>query len=349
MSQAPAEVLDQIQREIDTTFVAARDEGELRHAVARVLGREGSLTLALRRMPEIPPAERKAFGKRANEVKQHAERARDDAEARLRVEARRRELEAEPLDVTLPGRKPRLGHVHPLMRTMHELVDVFASLGFDVAEGPEIEWADYNFDRLGFEPDHPAMDMHDTFFVDDGTAGRKKLLRTHTSPVQIREMLAHPPPVMVVAPGVVYRRDDDATHSPQFIQLEGLVVDRGITMAHLRGTLEAFVHRLFGPSVPTRFRASYFPFVEPGAELDAGCLICHGKSPDCRICKGSGWLEILGCGMVHPTVFENVGYDPEVYTGFAFGMGVDRLTMLRYQIDHIRHLYDNDVRFLESL
>jgi phenylalanyl-tRNA synthetase alpha chain len=235
------------------------------------------------------------------------------------------------------------------MRVMHDVIDALTAMGFDVAEGPESEFAEFNFEKLGFPPDHPAMDMQDTFFLESAAPQRKPLLRTHTSPVQIREMLAHPPPVMIVAPGVVYRRDDDVTHSPMFMQIEGLVVDRGITMAHLRGTLDAFVHRLFGPDVPTKFRGSYFPFTEPSAEMDVGCLICRGNDPACRICKGTGWLEVLGCGMVNPVVFENVGYDPEEFTGFAFGMGIDRLAMLRYRIPDIRLLYDTDVRFLESL
>jgi phenylalanyl-tRNA synthetase alpha chain len=349
MSDDPSSTLDAIDREIDAAFASPRDDNELRNVYARFLGREGSLTVIMKRMPELAPSERKTFGKRVNDVKQHAERAREGAEARLRAEARARDLSAEPADITLPGRRPRLGRAHPLTRVMHDMVDTFASLGFDVAEGPEVETVQNNFERLGFPPDHPAIDMHDTFYVDTGAAWKRPLLRTHTSPVQVREMLSHPPPVMVVAPGVVYRSDDDVTHSPMFMQLEGLVVDRGITMAHLKGLLEAFVHRMFGKGIPTRFRASYFPFTEPSAEMDCGCLRCGGKDPGCRVCKGEGWIEILGCGMVHPVVFESVGYDPEKYTGLAFGMGIDRVAMLRYRLEDIRLLYENDVRFLESL
>lgn len=341
--------LEAIDRDIDASFAAVRDDHELRNVYARFLGREGSLTAMLKRMPEVPAAERKSFGQRVNAVKQHVEKAREAAEARLRAEARQRELNAPPLDITLPGRRPRLGKIHPLMRVMHDVIDVFTAMGYDVAEGPEADYAENNFDRLGFPPDHPAMDMQDTFVLETTEPARRPLLRSHTSTVQIREMLSHSPPVMIVAPGVVYRRDDDVTHSPMFFQLEGLVVDRGITMAHLKGTLDTFVHRLFGPSVPTKFRASYFPFTEPSAEMDIGCLICSGKDPTCRVCKGTGWIEVLGCGMIDPVVFQNVGYDPEVYTGFAFGLGIDRLTMLRYRVPDIRLLYENDVRFLESL
>ncbi|MFO0651829.1 MAG: phenylalanine--tRNA ligase subunit alpha [Polyangiales bacterium] len=347
--ETPTEELDAIARGVDEAFSAARDDNELRQITARFTGREGSLTRIMKRIPELPGPERKSFGQRVNEVKGLVERGQTAAGERLRREARERELSGPSLDITLPGRRPRLGRVHPIMRTLHEIIDVFTSLGFDVAEGPEVDHAENNFDRLGFPPDHPAMDMHDSFFLPSRDPSERVLLRTHTSTVQVREMLAHPPPVQAIMPGAVFRRDDDATHSPMFFQLEGLMVDEGITMAHLRGVLEAFLHRLFGPTVKTRFRASYFPFVEPGAEMDVECLICHGHNPQCRVCKGTSWLEILGCGMVHPVVFESVGYDPKRYTGFAFGMGIDRLTMLRYGIGDIRHLFENDVRFLGSL
>ncbi len=349
MSDTPIQALEAIEREIDAAFPSVRDDNELRQVFARFLGREGSLTLIMKRMPELAPADKKSFGQRVNATKQRAEKARDDSEARLKHEARARELEVEPIDVTLPGRTPRVGRIHPIMRVMHDIVDTFVSLGFDVAEGPESEYALNNFERLAFPADHPAMDMQDTFFLETDQPAKKPLLRTHTSPVQIREMLSHPPPVMIVAPGVVYRRDDDVTHSPMFMQIEGLVVDHGITMAHLRGALEAFIHRFFGPDVPTKFRGSFFPFTEPSAELDMGCLICRGKNPSCPVCKGTGFIEILGCGMVDPAVFTNVGYDPEKYTGFAFGMGIDRLAMQRFRIPDIRLLYENDPRFLESL
>jgi phenylalanyl-tRNA synthetase alpha chain len=259
------------------------------------------------------------------------------------------------VDPTLPGRARVPGRIHPIRRVLWDLSDVFGSLGFDVATGPEIDFAANNFDKLGFPPDHPAMDMHDSFFVRGGEQDRV-MLRTHTSTIQIREMLRRKPPVAVVGPGVVYRRDDDATHSPMFFQLEGFLVDRGVSFAHLRGVLSLFAQRMFGVGAPVRMRPSFFPFVEPGAEVDVGCMLCkpwerpHGvAAPDCRVCKGSGWLEILGCGMIHPVVFENVGYDPEVWSGFAFGMGIDRIAMLRYGIPNIRLLFENDPRFLGSL
>jgi phenylalanyl-tRNA synthetase alpha chain len=231
---------------------------------------------------------------------------------------------------------------------------MFAALGFDVVDGPEVDLHENNFDRLGFPPDHPATDMQDTFFMKQPPGGnpRATLLRTHTSTVQIREMLRRKPPLAIVAPGAVYRRDDDATHSPMFMQIEGLLVDEGVSVAHLKGTLTHFLQRLFGQDVPVRFRPSYFPFVEPGGEVDVGCTICRryetGAS-DCRVCKGSGFIEVLGCGMVHPVVFEHVGYDPERYSGFAFGMGLDRVAMMRYGIPEVSMLYTNDPRFLAQV
>ncbi len=348
MSDTPTEALDAIVAALPAAFDAVRTDNELRQATAHFVGREGSLTRIIKRIPELPPTSRRDFGQRVNDVKSRVESARAQVAERLLRDARARDLSGPPLDITLPGRRPRLGRTHPVHRTLMDVVDAFVSLGFDVAEGPEVDLVENNFDRLGFPPEHPAMDMHDSFFVPSGDPAQRVLLRTHTSTVQIREMLSHPPPVRAVMPGMVFRRDDDVTHSPMFFQVEGLVVDEGITMAHLRGALEAFLHRLFGQGVRTRFRASYFPFVEPGAELDMGCLICNGADNACRVCKGTGWLEILGCGMVDPVVFTNVGYDPERYTGFAFGMGIDRLAMLRYRITDIRHLYENDVRFLAS-
>ncbi|MBL8604733.1 MAG: phenylalanine--tRNA ligase subunit alpha [Myxococcales bacterium] len=335
--------------DLGRAFDAAHDDNDLRQVTARYLGKEGTVTALTRRIAELPGPARKPFGQKLNEAKAAVERARGEAELRLKTEARARDLGQPAVDITLPGRRPARGRVHPIMRVLHEVIDVFAGLGFDVAEGPEVDLAVNNFDRLGFPPDHPAMDMHDSFFLPSGDPGQKVLLRTHTSTVQVREMLSHPPPIQVICPGAVFRRDDDVTHSPMFFQLEGLLVDERVTLAELRGVLDAFLVRLFGSSIRTRFRASYFPFVEPGAELDVSCLICGGHDAGCRVCKGTGWLEVLGCGMVHPVVFEQVGYDPERYTGFAFGMGIDRLAMLRYGVTDIRYLYDNDPRFLASL
>jgi len=348
MSDTPLEALDAIAASVAESFRDVRDDNDLRQATARLIGRDGAVTRLMKRIPELPGPERKPFGQRVNEVKAAVEAASAATAQRLRDEARARELDGPALDVTLPGRRPRIGRVHPVARVLHDVLDAFQALGFDIAEGPEVDLAANNFDRLGFPADHPAMDMHDSFFLPSPT-GEKVLLRTHTSTVQVREMLSHAPPVQVVCPGAVYRRDDDVTHSPMFFQIEGLMVDQRITLAELRGALEAFLTQLFGKKVRTRFRASYFPFVEPGAEMDMGCLICDGRDAHCRVCKGTGWLEILGCGMVHPTVFRAVGYDPERYTGFAFGMGIDRLAMLRYQVADIRLLYENDVRFLASL
>jgi phenylalanyl-tRNA synthetase alpha chain len=335
-------------------FDAARDEHTLRAANARYTGPNGALTRLMKLMPELPKEQRRELGQRANQLKLEIERAFDVRLAALARASREAELSGPALDVSLPGHGTRLGHAHPLTRVKHELLDMFAALGFDVVDGPEVDLHENNFDRLGFPPDHPATDMQDTFFMQQppGANPRATLLRTHTSTVQVREMLRRKPPLAVVAPGAVYRRDDDATHSPMFMQIEGLLVDEGVSFAHLKGTLTHFLQRLFGQGVPVRFRPSYFPFVEPGGEVDVGCTICRryetGKN-DCRVCKGSGFIEVLGCGMVHPVVFEHVGYDPQRYSGFAFGMGLDRVAMMRYGIPEVSMLYTNDPRFLAQV
>jgi phenylalanyl-tRNA synthetase alpha chain len=340
-------------------FENAADEPALRAANARLIGPAGELTKLLKLMPKLPGDLRRDLGRRANEIKdeiQAAFQARLDALAAAQREA---ELSGPHLDVSLPGRGARHGRLHPLTRVKHELLDVFANMGFDIADGPEVDLHEYNFDKLGFPKDHPATDMQDTFFVasPDGGPERSVLLRTHTSTVQVREMLRRKPPLAVVSAGATFRRDDDATHSPMFMQLEGFIVDEGISFAHLKGVLTHFVGRAFGRGVPVRFRPSYFPFVEPGGEVDVGCTICRrwqpavleGRDPgDCRVCKNTGFIEILGCGMIHPVVFEHVGYDPERYTGFAFGLGIDRVTMLRYGVSHLGLLYGNDPRFLQQ-
>jgi phenylalanyl-tRNA synthetase alpha chain len=342
--------------EYRAAFDAARDEQALRAANARFVGPNGELTQLMKRMPELPGDRRRDFGKRSNELKNEisaAFQARLDALAQA---ARSAELSGPHLDVSLPGRGRGAGRLHPLTRVKHELLDVFASMGFDIADGPEVDLHEYNFDKLGFPKDHPATDMQDTFFVQppEGAPERSVVLRTHTSTVQIREMLRRKPPLAVVSAGATFRRDDDATHSPMFMQLEGFMVDEGISFAHLKGVLTHFLQRLFGRDLPVRFRPSYFPFVEPGGEVDMGCTICRrwqigGTSvPDCRVCKNTGFIEILGCGMIHPVVFEHVGYDPERYTGFAFGLGVDRVTMLRFGVPHLGLLYGNDPRFLNQ-
>jgi phenylalanyl-tRNA synthetase alpha chain len=335
-------------------FEAARDEPALRAAHARYTGPSGALTRLMKLMPELPKDQRRELGQRANQLKLQLEQAFELRLAALVRASREAELAGPALDVSLPGYGATFGHAHPLTRIKHELLDLFSALGFDVVDGPEVDLHENNFDRLGFPADHPATDMQDTFFMQQppGKNPRATLLRTHTSTVQVREMLRRKPPLAVVAPGAVFRRDDDATHSPMFMQIEGLLVDEGVSFAHLKGTLTHFLQRLFGKNVPVRFRPSYFPFVEPGGEVDVGCTICRSyeRGPtECRVCKSSGFIEILGCGMVHPVVFEHVGYDPERYTGFAFGMGLDRVAMLRYGIPEMSMLYTNDPRFLTQI
>jgi phenylalanyl-tRNA synthetase alpha chain len=345
--------LDRIARAYATAFEESANEQSLRGANARFTGPQGELTGLLKLMPELPKDRRRELGQKSNQLKeaiQNAFQQKLESLARAALEA---EISSHHIDVTLPGRFHPQGRLHPLVRTKYELLDVFMSFGFDVVEGPEVELHENNFDKLGFPPDHPAMDMQDSFFVasPQGEDPRKILLRTHTSNVQIREMMRRKPPLAVVSPGMVFRRDDDITHSPMFMQIEGFIVDEDITLAQLKGVLTRAVQRIFGPDTPVRFRPSYFPFVEPGGEVDIGCWFCRGSkkpSSECRVCKGTSWLEILGCGMIHPVVFEHVGYDPNRYTGFAFGLGVDRVAMLRYGISDIRMLYENDPRFLSQ-
>lgn len=347
------EGLARVRGEYPEAFEGAKDEQALRAANARFVGSSGDLTRLMKLMPKLPADRRRELGQAANAVKQEIQAAFDGSLESLARAERLAELSAAPLDPSLPGRGVVPGNLHPITRVAHELLDIFASLGFDVAQGPEVDLYEYNFDRLGFPPDHPATDMQDSFFV--RTEGERTLLRTHTSTCQVREMLRRQPPLAVVAPGAVYRRDDDVTHSPMFFQLEGFLVDREVSMADLKGVLLRFAQRLFGEDAGVRIRPSYFPFVEPGGEVDISCVFCKPWEGDaertaaCRVCKGSGWLEILGCGMIHPVVFEHVGYDPEQWTGFAFGMGIDRIAMLKYGINDIRLMYENDVRFLEQL
>jgi phenylalanyl-tRNA synthetase alpha chain len=342
-------LLDQGRQQIGS----AGDPAEVEALRVKYLGKKGELSQVLGGMGKLPPEERRSLGEVANKVKAELEALLAEAVRRAEDRKLEQELASQRLDVTLPGRARRPGHRHPVSRTLDDMVRVFARLGFEVKTGPEIELDYYNFESLNFPHDHPARDMQDTFFVhadwregDQDHPGNPVLLRTHTSPVQIRTMLEHRPPVRAIMPGRVYRRDSDLTHTPMFHQLEGLLVDRGVTMAELKGTLDAFVKAFFGPAMRTRFRPSFFPFTEPSAEVDITCTNCGGKG--CRTCKGSGWLEVLGCGMVHPNLFRNVGYDPEEFQGFAFGMGIDRITMLRYRIDDLRMMFENDLRFLQQ-
>ena len=317
----------------------------------RYLGRHGRLTAALRAVGGLPPEQRPAAGVAGNRLRQEIEAALGARLGQLAGAELAARLQAEEVDVTLPGRRPAVGHAHPLVTVREDIERIFASMGFAVADGPEIESDWYNFEALNMPAGHPARDMHDSFYVeaptDPGEPAGRMLLRTHTSPVQIRYMLQRGGalPVRVIAPGRIYRRDDDATHSPMFHQLEGLLVDREISFAHLKGVLAEFTRRLFGPQTVLRLRPSYFPFTEPSAEADASCVFCGGSG--CATCKGSGWIEILGCGMVHPRVLEAGGYDPEEVSGFAFGLGLDRVAMLRYRIGDIRLLFEGDLRFAE--
>ena len=332
-------------------FSRASSEQELRNARADVLGKKGQLTALLKLMSKVPGEQRKDLGEKANNSKAAVERAFEARLLELKQAERIADLEARPFDLTLPGRAPApLGHLHPLTQVMDEVLDIFASLGFQVAWGPEVELEENNFTKLAFPPDHPATDMQDSFWVNvAGGASLQTLLRTHTSNVQAREMSKREPPMAVVSGGRVYRRDDDVTHSPMFHQVEGFMVDKHVSFAHLKGVLTAFVQRLYGETANVRFRPSYFPFVEPGAEVDVGCVFCKpddGTRDTCRVCKSTGWLEVLGCGMIHPKVLEACGIDGEHYSGFAFGLGVERLAMLRYGIPDIRVLFENDPRFL---
>jgi phenylalanyl-tRNA synthetase alpha chain len=337
----------------------AADEKALEELRVRFLGKKGELSAVLRGMGALSAEERPRVGEVANRVKAEVEGLLDAARGRRDAARLDAELAGPPIDVTLPGRRlvPR-GHRHPITRAAEDIAEIFARLGYEVASGPEIELDWYNFEALNIPPDHPARDMQDTFYVDESTLRKgvepgTVLLRTHTSPVQIRAMKRlGTPPVRIICPGRVYRSDYDQTHSPMFHQVEGLCVDAGITFADLKGTLAAFARAYFGPGTRTRFRPSYFPFVEPGAEVDVSCSICGGTGKKdgkrCGTCKETGWLEVLGAGMVHPKVLENGGIDPERYTGFAFGMGVERMAMLRYGIDDLRLYFENDLRFLRQ-
>jgi phenylalanyl-tRNA synthetase alpha chain len=332
------EVLDRALAEV----AGARSTSDLEQVRVRVLGRSGQLTTLLRSLGSIPAAERPRIGEQTNQAKASVEVAIAARLEGLKAEERRVTLQADRPDLTLPGRRPDPGPVHPITRVTEEIIEVFEGLGFSVAEGPEVESDYYNFAALNFPDDHPARDMQDTFHV-----GPDALLRTHTSPVQIRTMKAQRPPVRIICLGKVYRRDIlDATHSPMFHQVEGLAVDKHITMADLKATLQLFAREMFGPRSTVRFRPSFFPFTEPSAEVDVRCFKCGGDG--CRFCRASGWLEILGSGMVHPNVLRNVGYDPEEVTGWAFGMGIDRIALLKYEIDDIRLFFDNDLRFLQQ-
>jgi len=314
---------------------------ELNQVKVEMLGKKGILTQMGRAMGELPGEVRPLVGKMVNKARQEIMKALEEKEQALEMQALEERWQKEAIDVTLPARRRPAGSIHPLHLVLADIKKVFIGLGFEVVEGPEVELDYYNFEALNVPKHHPARDMQDTFYITD-----ELLLRTQTSPVQIRTMEARRPPVRIIAPGKVYRSDADATHSPMFHQVEGLYVDKKVTLGDLKGILTLFARSMFGEKRGVRFRPSYFPFTEPSAEMDISCFICEGSG--CRLCKNEGWIEILGAGMVHPRVFEMVGYDPEAVSGFAFGMGIERVTMLRYGIDDIRLLFDSDIRFLRQ-
>ena len=334
--------LDNLISEAINLFEGIEDAAELEQAKARYLGKSGSLTELLKGLGKLSQEERPAMGSRINQAKEAIEAALNSRRDAIQVKKLDTQLAGEALDVTLPGRGLGTGGLHPVTRTLERIESLFRSIGFDVASGPEIETDFYNFTALNIPENHPARAMHDTFYVDD-----KNLLRTHTSPVQVHYMQNNRPPFKVIAPGRVYRCDSDVTHTPMFHQVEGLWVDENANFAALKGVLADFMRHFFErDDLPVRFRPSFFPFTEPSAEVDIGCVICHGSG--CRVCSHTGWLEVLGCGMVHPSVLKHVNIDSEKYTGFAFGMGVERLAMLRYGVNDLRLFFENDLRFLKQ-
>ncbi len=335
------EQLLQLKEKTLAQIVDLADAKQLTEIRTRVLGRKGDLTTFLRGLKDLPPEQRSQMGQLANQIKAELEQAFDNKQAALQQETESEKLVSEFVDVTLPGRRTILGRSHILNRVADELIEVFAGLGFQLAEGPEVELDYYNFEALNIPKDHPARDMQDTFYFSDNV-----VLRTHTSPVQIRTMEKQQPPVRVICPGKVYRRDADISHSPMFMQIEGLWVDEGISLADLKGVITAFVHEYFGKRLALRFRPSFFPFTEPSAEVDIECVICGGSG--CRTCSFSGWLEILGSGMLDPELYRFVNYDADKYTGFAFGLGIERVAMLKFGIPDIRLFYENDIRFLNQ-
>jgi phenylalanyl-tRNA synthetase alpha chain len=333
--------LEELQKKAEEELSRAGTEEELLVIKTKYLGRKGLLTGLLRNITSLPTEERALFGKRSNEVKDILTAKIEDILQDIASRKRDETLLRERIDVTLPGRGIRYGRIHPVTQVSREICDIFAGLGFSIVEGPEVELDYYNFEALNIPKDHPARDMQDTFYVEENI-----VLRTHTSPVQIRTMEKQKPPVRILSPGRVYRPDSDVSHTPMFHQIEGLLVDRGITFGDLKGVLTFFIKKVFGEETAIRFRPSFFPFTEPSAEVDIQCVMCHGSG--CRVCGQSGWLEILGSGMVDPEVFKNVGYDPEEVSGFAFGLGLERIAMLKYGVSDIRLFFENEWRFLEQ-
>lgn len=335
------ERLKRLEEEALAELRASRGEVKIQDVRTKYIGRKGLLTNFLREMGQLPAEERPALGQLANQLKAALEEATKQALEKEYQRQKTDQLLHEGVDISLPGRRPSLGSTHLITQVTEEIISTFERLGFEVSEGPEVELDYYNFEALNFPKDHPARDMQDTFYFSPNV-----VLRTHTSPVQVRTMEKRQPPLRVIAPGRVYRHDSDPTHSPMFHQVEGFVVDHEVTFADLKGTLTFFVHQFFGPNVQMRFRPSFFPFTEPSAEVDIQCVICQGKG--CPVCKKSGWLEILGSGMIDPEVFRFVGYDPEVFTGFAFGLGVERIAMLQVGLGDIRIFFENNLQFLKQ-
>lgn len=333
--------IHQLKIQASGDFEKGQNAEELYQTKVHYLGKKGELTSILKELGSLSPEERRSIGALANQLKQELETCYELRLNFLKKDSIQKTLTSKNIDLTLPGFKFPRGHLHPITQVLDEMKELFKRMGFDIHEGPEIETDYYNFEALNIPKNHPARDMQDTFYLPDG-----RLLRTHTSPVQIRVMENHKPPIQMVAPGVVYRCDSDATHSPMFHQIEGLMVDRNINMAHLKGVIQVFLKEIFKPDIKVKFRPSYFPFTEPSAEVDIGCVICDGKG--CRVCKNSGWLEIMGCGMVDPNVFKSVGINSEEYTGFAFGIGIERVAMLKYGISDIRLFFENNKRFLDQ-
>lgn len=336
------EKLEQIKNLALNEVKDSSKKEEIEAIRVKYLGKKGELTTILRGMGALSAEERPVVGKIANEVREALEGAIESAISNIKSKEKEERLKSEIIDISMPGKKNPIGNKNPLELTLQSIQDIFLSMGFAIEEGPEVELDYYNFEALNIPKNHPARGEQDTFYINDNI-----VLRTQTSPIQIRTMENQKPPIKMIAPGKVYRSDAvDATHSPIFYQIEGLVIDKGITFADLKGTLELFVKRMFGDKMKTKFRPHHFPFTEPSAEMDATCFVCNGEG--CRVCKGEGWIEILGCGMVHPQVLKNCGIDPEEYSGFAFGFGLDRMVMQKYGIDDIRLLYESDMRFLKQ-
>ncbi|MBE9536689.1 MAG: phenylalanine--tRNA ligase subunit alpha [Proteobacteria bacterium] len=335
------ESLSSFKKEVEAAILGAETEKALEDIRVGYLGKKGKISGILKGVGALPHEDRPRLGEKANEIKRAVESTIKERAEALSSFARQEKLQSEAIDLTLPGRRVLKGSLHPVTTILKEISDAFLPLGFVVEEGPDIESDFYNFEALNIPKEHPAREMQDTFYLSEDM-----LLRTHTSPVQIRTMEKYDPPLRVLAPGTVYRCDSDITHTPMFHQVEGFVVDKGVTFAQLKWTLTSFVHAIFGQDVGIRLRPSFFPFTEPSAEVDIECVICGGEG--CRVCKGTGWLEILGAGMIDPEVFKSVGYDPEIYSGFAFGMGVERIAMLKYGIKDLRLFFENDVRFLNQ-